>query len=99
MKRDRPAVGGPADGTLDKDGGTILSDAITVADKDVATIDMVDSTMARSLIRLFVAFEEKITTTIAHIHALAVEIRPVNRLTSAYSNAVVALTALATIIP
>jgi hypothetical protein len=70
-----------------------------MTDKDVLTIKTVYSTMAGGLIRLFVAFEEKITTTIAHIDTFAVKIRAINRLTATYGHTIIALAALTTIIP
>ena len=60
------------DRALDEDRGTVLGDAVAMTDEDVFAIDMIGSTMTRSFICFFVAFEEEIATTIAHIDAFAV---------------------------
>ena len=87
----RPSVRCPVDGALDEDWCSVVSDAVAMTDEDVMPIEGIDSAMTGSFIFLFVAFKEKITTTIAHIDTFAVEIWAFYILTAAYSHAIIAL--------
>ena len=70
-----------------------------MTDEYVLTIDVVGGTMTGCLIFLFVAFKEKIASAIAHIDTFAVKIGAINGLTTTDGHAVVALTALTTVVP
>ena len=85
--------------SLDEHRSTFLCDTVTVTDKDVFAIHVIDGTVACGLICLFVAFDKQISPTIAHIHTLAVEIWTINGLAAAYGNTIVALCALTTVVP
>ena len=76
-----------------------MGDAVAMTDEDVFVIDMIGSAMPSGFVFLFVAFKEEIASAIAHIDAVAVQIRAINRLTATYSHTVVALATLTTIIP
>ena len=76
-----------------------MSDAVAVTDKDVLVIDVIGSTMTCCLEGFLIAFQKEITTTIAHIDAITIEIRAIDSLAAAYGHTVVALRALATIVP
>ena len=76
-----------------------MGDAVAVTDKDVLIVDMIGSTMTCCLKGFLVAFQKEITTTVAHVDAIAVEIRTIDCLAAAYCHTVVALGALATIVP
>ena len=70
-----------------------------MTDEYVLTIDVIGGTMTGSLIFLFVAFKEKITSTIPHINAFVVKIGAINGLTTTYSHTVITLAALTTVVP
>ena len=76
-----------------------MSYAIAVTDKDILTVNMVCGTMTCCLELFFIAFEKQVSSTVAHVDAFAVEVRPVDGLAAAYGYAVVALAALAAVIP
>ena len=70
-----------------------------MTDEDVLITEGIDGTVTSGLIRLFVAFEEEVSTAITHINTLAVQIGTVNSLTTTYGNTVVTLRTLTTIVP
>ncbi len=94
-----PSVGRPADGTLDKDRGTLALYAVAVAEEDVLAVDVVDGTVAGSLVLLLVALDDDGATTLQHVMAVAVEIGAVDLTAAPYGNTVVALRAAAAIVP
>ena len=96
----RPAVGRPADGSLDEDAGTFQTCAVAVADEEcLARGEVVDGAVAGGLKLLLVALEEEVATALGHGHALAVGIGAVNVLRASYGHAVVALCAPAAVVP
>ena len=70
---------------LYQDRGPLLGNTVAMTNKDVLTIEVVNGTVTGSLIRLLVAFKEEVTTAIAHVNALAVQIRSINSLTATLS--------------
>lgn len=51
-----PSVGGPGDWALNEKGGTVAGGAVTVADEDVLTVDVVGGAVASGFPLLLVAF-------------------------------------------
>ena len=76
-----------------------MSDAVTVADKDVLTIEGVSGTMAGSLEGLLVALDDKVSTSEAHIMTLTIEIRTFDILTTTYGHTIGTFCTLTAIIP
>ena len=60
---------------------------------------MIGGAVASGLVSILVAFEEEVSTAVAHINALAVEVGAFDRLAAAYGDTVVALGTLATVVP
>ena len=76
-----------------------MGDAVAVTDEDVLSVEVVGGTMACCLIRLLVTLKEQLSTSIAHVYAVRIEIRPVNGLAPTHSDAISALAALAAVVP
>lgn len=95
----RPPVGSPGDGTLDEQGGTILSGAVAVADEDVLVVEGVDGTVTCSLPLFLVTFQEEGAATIGHILTIAIHIGTVDGLAAPYGHAVVRLGTTTAIVP
>lgn len=94
-----PTIFCPVDGTLDKNRGAIVGNAIAVADEDILTIHVIGRTMACCFEVLFIAFEEEFATTIAHIGTIGTQIGAVDSLAAAYGYTVIALSPLTAIVP
>ena len=76
-----------------------MSYAVSMTDKDVATIHVIDGTMARSLILLLIALNEKHASTLEHIAPIGVKVGPLDVTAAPYSHAIVALCATTTVVP
>ena len=76
-----------------------MGDAVSVADKDILSVHRIGSAVSCSLIGLLVTFKEELTTALAHIDALRIEIRPLYCLTASYSYLIGALAALTAVVP
>ena len=70
-----------------------------MTDEDVLVVEVIHGTMTGSLIVCLVTFEEMITSAIAHVDTLAVEVGTVNSPAAPYCHPVVALGTLTTVIP
>ena len=95
----RPPVSRPFDGALDKDGGSLMGDAIAMTDEDVLTVHRICSTMACGLECLLVTFDKELAATIAHIDACRVEIGAFDTAATTYGNLIGTLTALTAVVP
>jgi hypothetical protein len=73
--------------------------AVAVTDEDIFFVDGVGGTMTCCFKRLLVAFDEKRSTTIGHVFALAVEIGAIDSLATSYGNSVGAFFTSAAIVP
>ena len=84
---------------LYQDAGTIVGNAITMTDKDVLIIEMIDCTVTSRLKLFLVALKNQCSPTLSHIDTIAVEIRTINRLGATHSYTVVALSTTTAVVP
>lgn len=76
-----------------------MGNTVTMTDEDVLAIEGIGGTMACSLKRLLVAFEEDVASSVTHVNTLAVEIRAFHTATASYGHTIVALGTLTAVVP
>ena len=84
---------------LYQDAGTIVGNAITMTDKDVLIIEMIDCTVTSRLKLFLVALKNQRSPTLAHVDAVTVEVWTIDRLGATHRYSVVALGTTTAVVP
>lgn len=94
-----PSVISPPDMTLDKYRCPLMGDTVTMTDEDVLIAQMIDSTVASSLVLFLVALKNQRSPTLAHVDAVTVEVWTIDRLGATHRYSVVALGTTTAVVP
>ena len=70
-----------------------------MTDEDVLAVKVIGGTMACGFILLLVTLDDECATTLQHVATITVEVRSVNLTTAPHSHTIVALVALAAVVP